>query len=71
MFREAGAECAERGVDGAVRGRGGAAAARRAAGPRPCPPQRGHGHHQVGGDGMEIIDVDTEVAQCPEKAPAH
>ena len=47
-FREAGAECAERGVDGAVRGRGGAAAARRAAGPRPCPPQRGHGHHQVG-----------------------
>ena len=48
MFREAGAECAERGFDGAVRGRGGAAAARRAEGPRPCPPQRGHGHHQVG-----------------------
>ena len=54
MCREAGAECAERGVDGAVRGRGGAAAARRAAGPRPCPPQRGHGHHQVRGVRMEI-----------------
>ena len=50
-YRQAGAECPERGVHGPVRGRRGAAGARGDQGPGPRPPQRGDGHHQVSAGG--------------------